>query len=394
MDNITHSLIGLAIGEAVAVHRKKARLPIWIASAMANNLPDFDLIQTSLFFPDRLGYMLHHRGHTHTLVAAPLLGALLLFALWCILRKRPDIPWKEIVFVSILGSFTHLLADFWNSYGVHPFWPVNSNWFYGDLVFIVEPWIWALILPMIFFACTSKWGKALCLLLLAFITGLAWKHEAVPLLSAAVLSAGVFLSFLLQSRISTRGRRVTVSILLTASILLGLWALSQSVRKEYGRPGAELALHPFPANPLCWSALRASLNETEYRAEAFTIAPFPFLFPVGRCPNLLGASITAPLAPSLETGSPGVKYLGAFSAPRSELEALSQDCRMNAFLRYARIPFWKKFNGGWIVGDLRYDREEGLGFTELFLPPEPVNCPRGVPPWIGRFHPEGLRAIH
>lgn len=391
MDNITHSLIGLCIGEAVAVHRKKARLPIWIASAAANNLPDLDLIQTSLFFRDRLGYMLHHRGHTHTLVAAPMLGLLLLLGLWLCYRKKNDAPWKEIIFVSILGSFTHLLADSWNSYGVHPFWPVDQSWFYGDMLFIVEPWIWALTLPMLFFACATKWGKGICSLLLAFILGLAWKHEAVPALSAAILSAGVLLSFLAQWKLPSRGARVAVSIALTSAALFAMFGLSQSLRQQYGKPGAELALHPFPANPLCWSALRANLSETEYRAEAFTIAPFPSIFAAAKCPNLLEPVITAPLAADPAINSPGIKSLGAFTAARAELEKLSQDCRMNAFLRYARIPFWKKFNGGWVVGDLRYDREEGLGFTELFLPAEPVICPQGVPPWIGRFHPENLK---
>lgn len=390
MDNITHSLIGLAIGEAVAVHRKKARVPIWIASAAANNLPDLDLIQTSLFFRDRLGYMLHHRGHTHTFLVGPVLGLLLLLGLWLCWRKRPDMPWREIVFVSILGSFTHLLADFWNSYGVHPLWPANQNWFYGDMVFIVEPWIWALILPMVFFACATKWGKSLSALLLAFIVILAWKHEAVPAPAAAILSLGALASFLVQWKMPSRGARVTVAIAATAVVLLSLFTLSQSIRKEYARPGAELALHPFPANPLCWSGLRAKLSESEYRAEAFTIAPFSSIFPVAKCPNLQETVITAPLRASMEQDSPAVKYLGLFSAPRAEYEKLSQDCRMNAFLRYARIPFWKKFNGGWIVGDLRYDREEGLGFTELFLPLEPVVCPHGVPPWIGRFHPEKI----
>jgi inner membrane protein len=390
MDNITHSLIGLTIGEAVAVHRKKARLPIWIASAVANNLPDFDLLETSLFFRDRLGYMLHHRGHTHTLVAAPVLGLVLLLLAWLFFRKRSGMPWKEIIFVSLAGGFLHLLADSWNSYGVHPFWPLDQNWYYGDMLFIVEPWIWVLTLPMLFFACSTRWAKGACAALLAFILGLAWQHDSVPAPAAAILSAAAALSCLLFWKIPSRGARVYASIALVSAMLIGMFGLSQSLRRQYGAPGAELSLNPFPANPLCWSGLRASLSETEYRAEAFVIAPFPSLLPAGNCPALMGAAITAPLTPSTESDTSALKHLGVFQAPRAELEKLSRDCRMNAFLRYARIPFWKKFNGGWVVGDLRYDREEGLGFTELFLPPEPVNCPRGVPPWIGCFHPEKI----
>jgi inner membrane protein len=32
--------------------------------------------------------------------------------------------------------------DSLNVYGVHPLWPFDPNWYYGDLVFIVEPVFW------------------------------------------------------------------------------------------------------------------------------------------------------------------------------------------------------------------------------------------------------------
>jgi inner membrane protein len=37
---------------------------------------------------------------------------------------------------------------------------------------------------------------------------------------------------------------------------------------------------------------------------------------------------------------------------------------------------------GWLIGDLRYDREPDLGFAELALPDELPQCPRNVPPWM------------
>ena len=41
--------------------------------------------------------------------------------------------------MSLLG---HLVLDSWNSYGVHPFYPFDMRWYYGDAMFIVEPWLW------------------------------------------------------------------------------------------------------------------------------------------------------------------------------------------------------------------------------------------------------------
>ena len=34
------------------------------------------------------------------------------------------------------GTLLHLGMDFLNSYGVHPFWPIQNRWVYGDSVFI------------------------------------------------------------------------------------------------------------------------------------------------------------------------------------------------------------------------------------------------------------------
>src|SRR5690242_5591542 len=93
MDNITHSVVGLALGELVErslpqeadplrsrTRRKLLLFTCWAAS----NLPDLDLVLTPLAGRP-LGYLLHHRGYTHTLLwALPQLLALLalVWLLW------------------------------------------------------------------------------------------------------------------------------------------------------------------------------------------------------------------------------------------------------------------------------------------------------------------------
>jgi len=36
----------------------------------------------------------------------------------------------------------HIAFDAFNNYGVHPFAPFEDRWFYGDAVFIIDPWLW------------------------------------------------------------------------------------------------------------------------------------------------------------------------------------------------------------------------------------------------------------
>src|SRR5471032_656518 len=108
MDNITHSIIGLGVGELLhrslppepdaGRHGTRHRL-LLVSCAVASNLPDLDLFLTRLL-PDPLGYLLNHRGHTHTLLSAVrralILGALL-WLFWpaarALLRARARGGW-------------------------------------------------------------------------------------------------------------------------------------------------------------------------------------------------------------------------------------------------------------------------------------------------------------
>src|SRR5687768_1114262 len=82
MDNLTHTLIGALVGEAVAraLPRAESDLPeqtrrnlCVTLAAIGSNLPDSDLLYS--FFGGKVNYLLHHRGHTHTILIALLLGA-------------------------------------------------------------------------------------------------------------------------------------------------------------------------------------------------------------------------------------------------------------------------------------------------------------------------------
>ena len=153
MDNITHSVIGLGVGELL--HRslppepqeapQRTRRALLLFSAwFASNAPDLDLFLTRLM-PRPFGYMLQHRGHTHTLLLALPQALLVLALLWLLwpgarrLLKTSQPARIGLALCLLLGFGLHMGMDFLNSYGLHPFYPFDNRWLFGDMVFIVEP---------------------------------------------------------------------------------------------------------------------------------------------------------------------------------------------------------------------------------------------------------------
>lgn len=388
MDNVTHTLIGIAAAELLVTSRKKARVPLWTASALANNLPDLDVILTWGKHSDRLDYLLHHRGHTHTFLLAPLQGLILLGILWLFWRRRSNVPWKEITFLALLGPFLHVFADSWNTYGVHPFWPWYNRWVYGDLVFIVEPWLWAIFLPLLWKRCESIVGKAISLSLLAAIVGLSWYHPFVqfgPALAVTFFAAGWLA---LQKKIQSDRTRILSAVALVAS-MLGIFGLAQSqVRSRFAADSnTEVVVLMHPANPLCATVYAAGFAGDSYKATLWSASSLPGLVPAESCGSFSEAETTANLQkiPGI-AATAAVAPLGEFVSTRAEFDRRAATCRGRAFLRFARIPFWFTHEGEDYFGDLRFDRDRAISFAEIPLGAE-RGCPRFDAPWVGRFLP-------
>ena len=75
MENLTHSLIGATLAELFVPRSASPakRGLFFTVGVVAANLPDADLVYARITAPP-LGYLLHHRGHTHTLIGAAMLG--------------------------------------------------------------------------------------------------------------------------------------------------------------------------------------------------------------------------------------------------------------------------------------------------------------------------------
>ena len=130
MDNVTHAFIGAAMAECATPRDAPARTrTVFLAAGIvAANAPDVDLLYTGLTEAP-LGYMLHHRGHSHTLPGLAVLGLLIWVAVRWVPRTRLAVAdserrWIVLIAAALLG---HLLMDTANSYGTHLFYPLSRR---------------------------------------------------------------------------------------------------------------------------------------------------------------------------------------------------------------------------------------------------------------------------
>ena len=115
-----------------------------------------------MFFGDRWTLLHHHRGITHSIVGTIAIGLLVPFLVAVIERTiarirrcAPKIRMRGLMVASLIAAATHPLMDWMNNYGVRPLLPWSGRWFYGDLVYIIDPYIW-LLLGAAMFLLTSK----------------------------------------------------------------------------------------------------------------------------------------------------------------------------------------------------------------------------------------------
>src|SRR3546814_198614 len=145
MDNLTHSLAGAMLGQMGLKRRTGLAMPTLILAA---NLPDIDA-GCAVYGIESLAM---RRGITHgpvALLVLPLLlwAAMLAFDRWQTRRgKRPAdrLPIHKgwLLALAYLGCLSHPAFDWLNNYGIRLLEPFSSRWFYGDMLFIIDPWIW------------------------------------------------------------------------------------------------------------------------------------------------------------------------------------------------------------------------------------------------------------
>jgi inner membrane protein len=155
MDNLTHTLTGIALSQAGL--NRKTRFST-LALVLGSNAPDVDIVTR---FRGSITYLEYHRGITHSLLGGSGLAvvlAILIYFIGPLTRAKPSAPalnarWLFLVcYVAVLG---HVLLDFTNAYGVRLFLPFSGRWFARDIMPIIDPTLLLLLaaglcLPLLF----------------------------------------------------------------------------------------------------------------------------------------------------------------------------------------------------------------------------------------------------
>lgn len=128
-------------------------LPLAAATLMlAANAPDIDILSMSLGSYAGLAF---RRGWTHGPIALVLLplaltGLVLAWDRWVRRRgehaaARAPLDSRAILLIAFIGVLSHPALDWLNTYGIRLLMPFSGRWFYGDAVFIIDPWLWLLL---------------------------------------------------------------------------------------------------------------------------------------------------------------------------------------------------------------------------------------------------------
>lgn len=182
LDNLTHTLTGLALARA-GLGRNTPRAGLTLA--LACNLPDIDIV-TGLW--GRVAYLEHHRGITHAFAASPFLAAALAWAMSYFIREASRV---RLFVLAWLGIVIHIASDLWTTYGTRVFLPFDATWYAGDWIFIIDPTLLAILALAVLASRFSKSPGAaqfFVLVALAFVAARAFVHSNA--LAAAQRIAG------------------------------------------------------------------------------------------------------------------------------------------------------------------------------------------------------------
>lgn len=190
MDSIAHGLTGAVIGYC-GFRQREGRAALW-TSIVAAEFPDIDIV---LLLVNGETYLRWHRSLTHSILLLPIWSFLVAFLIWEISgRKNIRLLWAA----SAAGMLSHLFMDWITSYGTMLLSPVSDARFSLNWVFIVDPYVWAMLgvaLWAVIRTQSSKAGKVGITILCAYFLSCAASQQIALRAARNESTSGTFAAY-------------------------------------------------------------------------------------------------------------------------------------------------------------------------------------------------------
>jgi inner membrane protein len=228
MDPIAHTFTGAAL--AAAGLRRVTPLAS-AALLIGANIPDVDVLAS---FAGGYEAIAFRRGWTHGVLALALwpfllTGALLLWDRHVRRRRDAVVPAARagpLLALTALAVVSHPTLDWFNNYGLRWLMPFDGRWFYGDALFVIDPWVWLTLGGVLFLthsrsrASLAAWGAFWALAALAVLVN----TELVPFRARVLWVCG--LAVLVAARaLGVSASRYPATMQRAAAVALGTFAL-------------------------------------------------------------------------------------------------------------------------------------------------------------------------
>ncbi|MCP4187017.1 MAG: metal-dependent hydrolase [Gammaproteobacteria bacterium] len=348
MDPVAHTLVGAALAETGL---KKVSRYATATILIGVNLPDIDGI-AKFWGPD--ASLFFRRGWSHGILALVVLPLLLAGLIWLWNRWRNGSTddgqafrpgW--IVSLAFLAVCTHPLLDWMNTYGVRLLMPFDERWFYGDTLFIIDPWIWLVLAAGVFLTRQVNYGELAFWFVVAVLSSLLvlnTGHANVWILSAWF--GGMALIVILRIKraannsVPNYARLSLAMVTMYICTLYGVARITENLVTEQYEAPLKTQANPLPGKPF---SHRVILVYDEF---------YRVIDPQGNDYDI----------PSEKPGQIVKKAMQSES--------------IRGFVNWMRFPYWdvEETAEGWRVKfwDLRYQgpgsRSASIGFAQVDVP--------------------------
>jgi len=337
-----------------------------------------------------------------------------------LLRMKSKSSWPFLA--ALAGVALHLLMDATNDYGVHPFYPLTNDWFYGDFLFLGEPLVSAPLLPYLAIALglPSRHMPWACSLLgLAWMGGYGVGSGWLSGWGFAVALSWLGLHIAIQRRF-VRARPAWAGCALAIGLFWGCAQIARARGNDAiaslgdGQTSKDVITTPQAANPLCFRLITVVRSGDRFDVRLGVTSLLPTLVQPNNCFDPPGGPVPQSVCLEETEGKEGdpIHWRASFTGSVSQFEAwAAQSPGVDGTRHFLRAPFWGpdarvtncKTAGvhargpKLVIGDMRVDyKKECLDHfckyaflpctSELPCNTEPLDpiMPLGTPPFFKR----------